>query len=477
MVGASKRPWSSVEGKRTLSTSQDDDDDEGLIEEEPPKSAPLAKKANTRRDVEPHHGGHGAEYSRHPSGGGPKPGYYDYRGDRRDSFPPREGRGDRGRPMGPPGPMGHSGHGPDPRRGDRYDHRGPSGPGRDVRGMPGPLESGIKGGRGGGPPPGWRGDDRRAPPHGTHGDRDKYYHERDRVRDRDRVSSRDVAGPSGRGRVPPVYNRGGPPEGRGRDSMNADRGPEYSARERGPLPDYASGGQRGEGMDLLAHTRGVSGGSSSGGRGLMFGRRGAGTPGQAPGWGRGEGGYGAPPDRRGTSRDGVAPASRGGAKSPGGAGSGPGNGRGGSATRVRREKVALNDKEVYDQVQLQMMLLEYHSTLASLELGVKAKINPVSIPYEAPPAAQAPPAKFGGQGSGNYRGAGVVRAEAQAGAGAGRGDMERESTRGSYGSSIGPYRSRPGPGGASAPGMGRGYGSVVPKSGPPSSNVYGKLRR
>ena len=55
-------------------------------------------------------------------------------------------------------------------------------------------------------------------------------------------------------------------------------------------------------------------------------------------WGRGEGGYGAPPDRHGTSRDGVAPASRGGAKNPGG-------GRVWSRQWARRERDARKEGE------------------------------------------------------------------------------------------------------------------------------------
>ena len=70
MVGVNKRPWSSVEGKRTLSTSQGDDDDEGLIEEEPPKSAPPAKELNTRSDSGPSRGSSSVKYSHNPKMGG-----------------------------------------------------------------------------------------------------------------------------------------------------------------------------------------------------------------------------------------------------------------------------------------------------------------------------------------------------------------------------------------------------------------------
>lgn len=48
----------------------------------------------------------------------------------------------------------------------------------------------------------------------------------------------------------------------------------------------------------------------------------------------------------------------------------------------KRSKEMLTDKDVYDQVQLQVMLLEYKSTMACLDIGLKAKVNPVNIPFE-----------------------------------------------------------------------------------------------
>ena len=108
----------------------------------------------------------------------------------------------------------------------------------------------------------------------------------------------------------------------------------------------------------------------------------------------GEGGrsHGAIPDKRGGGRDGAVPRPREGIRGVGEAARGTSNGRGENGARVRKERDVLNDKEVFDQLQLQMMLLEYHSTLASLDLGVMAKINPVKIPFEKPPspASQAP---------------------------------------------------------------------------------------
>ena len=136
----------------------------------------------------------------------------------------------------------------------------------------------------GGLPPGWRGDDRRAPSRENYDDRDKYYLDRER----DRGGPRDVGGLPKEARLPPTHDRGAHQEGRDRD-MNIDRGPEYWPRDQGHRVDKAPGFPPGEEPSLLARTRDMHGAPRDGGRALMFGRRSGPTPNQVPGWERGEG--------------------------------------------------------------------------------------------------------------------------------------------------------------------------------------------